>query len=240
MGFGHDVLVLNRDDRYVQADHLTGLARVVSRRGDYVVARNVTLFCSHDPGSRRRLLNRNDRRVAVNRGTTVARALRERLGQIGRLDIAIVGMKNSAHKSVGIAQRPELLDFSRRQKLNIDAYRLGGRGVLVVLVHAIVVHRQPKIADLFETDGLPRLCFEFMVKIHRVLVHLADAIAHIEQRQQTGRMPGRTRGKLGLLDQDDVLAPALLCEVIQRAHSHNTAANDNYFCFIFHKFTLYF
>ena len=42
----------------------------------------------------------------------VAGALGERLGEIGGLDIAVVGMLDGADDAIGLAQRPDLLDLA--------------------------------------------------------------------------------------------------------------------------------
>ena len=42
-----------------------------------------------------------------------ARALGERLGQVGGLDVAVVGMLDGAEDAVGLAERPDLLDLRR-------------------------------------------------------------------------------------------------------------------------------
>jgi hypothetical protein len=53
-----------------------------------------------------------------------ARALGQRLGQVGRLDVAVVGMLDGADEAVGVAQRPDLLDSAGRQEIDGDADRL--------------------------------------------------------------------------------------------------------------------
>ena len=64
-----------------------------------------------------------------------------------------------------------------------------------------------------------------LVEVDRVLVQLADGVAHVEQRQQSRGMPGGAGGELGALDQRDV-RPALLRQVIERAHADHAAADD--------------
>ncbi len=47
-------------------------------------------------------------------------------------------------------------------------------------------------------------------------------------------MPRRAGCQLGFLDQHDVVAPALLCQVIERADAHDPAADDDDLCLCFH------
>ena len=65
-----------------------------------------------------------------------------------------------------------------------------------------------------KADVLAGLGLEALVEIDRVLVQLADRVAHVEERQQPGRMPGRTGGQFRALHQHHV-RPALLRQVIK-------------------------
>ena len=78
-----------------------------------------------------------------------------------------------------------------------------------------------------EADGLAGLGFEGLVEIDRVFVQLADGVAHVEERQEAGGVPGGAGGQLGLLDQDDV-GPAALDEVIKRADADDSAADHHH------------
>ncbi len=230
MWLGHDVLVFDRHDRDIEPHHLAGLARIVAGRGNDVVAGDVALLRLHDPGTGCCLFDRQHGRVAVDRRAAGTRAPGQRLGQVGRLDVAVVRMEDAADEAVDVAERPEFGNVLGRQEADVDADGLRGRSILIVLVHAVVVHRQAQVADLAEADRLAGFLLELLVQLHRVLVDLADAVAHVEQRQQAGGMPGRTRRQLGLFKQHDILAPAFFREVIQRGDADDTAADDDYFC----------
>ena len=58
MRLGDDVLVLDRDDRHVEADHRAGLAREIAGRRDDVLAGDVALVGLHQPLAGRRALDR--------------------------------------------------------------------------------------------------------------------------------------------------------------------------------------
>ncbi len=92
-------------------------------------------------------------------------------------------MEDASNKPIGVAQRPKLMDLRSSQELNVHTNCSCGRGVLVILIHAIIVHCQPKVANLVKANGLACFGFEFPVQLDRILVNLADAIAHIKERQ---------------------------------------------------------
>ena len=67
----------------------------------------------HDlPFAARQALDRGDRRVAVDLRAALARAARQRLRQVGRLDIAVLRMLDRAENSLDVAQRPDLLHLA--------------------------------------------------------------------------------------------------------------------------------
>ena len=99
--------------------------------------------------------------------------------------------------------------------LTRDADRPRDAGVVHVLVPAIPGPREADVGDLAEADILSGLGLERLVEADRVFVDLADRVGEVEERQQPGRMPGRARGQLLPLDENDV-GPALPGEVIER------------------------
>ena len=81
-------------------------------------------------------------------GAAVARALGERLGEVGGLDIAVVGMLDRADDAVGLAERPDLLDLLGRQDVDLDADRLGDAGIVHELVPAVLGAGEADVGDL--------------------------------------------------------------------------------------------
>ncbi len=105
--------------------------------GDDVLAGDVALVGLHHPAAARRPLDRGDDRVAVDLAAHRARALGERLGEVGRLDIAVVRMLDRADDAVGLAERPGFLHLRGGEELHLDADRLGDALVEEELVHAV-------------------------------------------------------------------------------------------------------
>ncbi len=221
-----DVLVLHRHHRDVEPDHGAGPAREIAGRRDHVLAGDVALVGLHQPLAGSRPLDRGDHRRAVDLRTQRPRALGESLGQVGGLDIPVVGVLDGAEDAVGLAERPDFLELRRSQHVHLHADRAGDAGVVHVLVPAVLGSRQADVRHPLEADRLAGLRFEPAVKPHRIFVNLPDGIAHVEERQQPGGMPGRAGGQLLPLDQHDI-RPALLGQVVERRHADDAAADDH-------------
>ena len=115
---------------------------------------SVTTF--HSP--ERRALDRGDDGLTVDLGAAIARAARERLGEIGGLDIAVLGMPDGAEKAVGLAERPDLAHLPRRQEFDLDAAdRRGDAGVIFVFVQPVLRARETDVGDLAQADVEPGL-----------------------------------------------------------------------------------
>ena len=110
--------------------------------------------------------------------------------------------------------------------LDVDADRLGDAGVLAVLVHPVRRHGEAYVADGAQTHVVAGLLGEPAVEIHRVLVNLAHRVAHVEQRQQAGGVPGRP-GRQFLALQQHHVRPALGRQVIERRDADDAAADDH-------------
>ena len=223
---GDDVLVLNRNDRDVEACHGARAPGEAARRADHVLADDVALVGVHAPLAAHRAGDRGDRSVAVDLRAPVARTGRERLGQVRRLDVSVPRMADRSDEAVDRAQRPDLLDLVRGQEFDVDPDGAGHSRVLAVLVHPIAVHCEPDVADEAQPHVLPGLLLQRAIQLHRVLVDLPDGVAHVEQGKQPRRMPGRSAGQLPALHQHHV-RPSLLREVVERADSDDTAADDD-------------
>src|SRR5271169_4929393 len=70
--------------------------------------------------------------MTVDLSPALARRPRQGLGQVGGLDIAVLGMLDRADDSVDVAKWPDLLDLLRRQELDRDAYRRRDAGVIAI------------------------------------------------------------------------------------------------------------
>ena len=194
--------------------------------GDHDLAGDVALGRLHRPLAVRALGDGGDFGAAVDLGAGRTGADGQRLGHVGRGDVTVVGMEQRAHQALGLAERPQLGDFFGPDHLEGHADRIGGTTVLAVLVHALGLGGKAQIAGLVETHRLPGFGLEPLIEVDRVLVQLADRVAHVEERQQARGVPGRAVGEVGLLDQHRVRPPQL-GEVIEDAAANDAAADHH-------------
>ena len=191
MSFGHDILVLDRDHRHVDPDHAAGRPCEIAGRRDDVLADDVALVGRNLPFAARPPLDRDHGRMAVDLSPALARRPRQGLGQVGGLDIAVLGMLDRADDSLDVAEWPDLLDLLRRQELDLDADRRGDAGVIVIFVHPVAGAGEADVGDLAQADVEAGLILERPIEGDRIFVDLPDRIAEVEERQEARRMPGR-------------------------------------------------
>ena len=187
---------------------------------------DVALVRADQPFAGGRALDACDGGVAVDLGAERPRSPGERLGQVGGLDVAVVGVLDRADQAIGLAKRPDRLDFRGREHIDRDADRPGDAGVIHVLVEAVPGPRQTDVGDLAEADILSGLGLEPPVEADRVFVDLPDRVGEVEQRQEAGGMPGRARGQFLALAQDDI-GPALAGEVIEGRDADDAAPDHD-------------
>ena len=155
-----------------------------------------------------------------------ARAARQRLGEVGGLDIAVLGVLDRADDSIDIAERPDLLDLLRREELDLDADGRGDAGVIAIFVHPVAGAREADVRHLAQADVEPGLLLERLVERDGIFVDLPDRIAEVEERQEARRVPGRAGGQLLALDENAV-APALLRQMIERRDADHAPADHH-------------
>jgi hypothetical protein len=126
-----------------------------------------------------------------------------------------------------IHERPQRAHFIRGDDPERHTDGIRGGAVLLILVHAFATRREPQVTADVKAHVLAGLGAEALVQIHRIFVELADRVAHVEERQQAGGVPGRSGRELGSLEQHDI-GPTFLREVIQRADAYHPAADDHY------------
>ena len=223
---GHDILVFDRDDGHVDPDHRQRLPAPGARRRYDMLGGDLALVRDDPPGAVRLRPDIHDLRVAVDLRAAGARADRQRIGQVHRSDVAVMRVEESARQALRVRERPERTDFVESDHLEGHADGVRRAAVFAVLVHAVAIGREPEIAGDVEAYVLPGLGFERLVEIDRVFVDLADAVAHVEERQQARRVPCGTGRQLGLLQQHRV-RPTQLCEVVGDRDA-DAAAADNH------------
>ena len=228
-----DVLVLDRDRRHVEAELPAGLARIVAGRADDVLADDVALVRRDLPFARRRAGDAQRLGLFADLRAARARAAPQRHREIDRRDVAVVRMVERAddlRRVDAVAQvheRPQLGHFLRTDDPERHADRVRGAAVLVILVHPVARRREAQVAGDVEADFLPGLLRQALVEVDRILVQLADRVAHVEERQEPGGVPRRSRRELRALEQHHV-GPALLRQMVERADADDSAADHHH------------
>ena len=230
---GHNVLVLDRDRRDFQPDLERGFARVVARGTDHVLTGDgaglfgvVVGLVGDDPLARVGALHIGHNCALEDLPAHGAGALGQRLGEVHRRDVTVGGVPEGADQTVGVDQRPEVLDFLDRQHVAFHADGVRGAAVPVVLVHPILVHGQAQVTGVVEAHRLPGFILEGPVQLDRILVQLADRIGHVEQRQQPRSVPGRPGRQLRALEQDAII-PAFFGQMIEGRYADDAPADNN-------------
>ena len=163
-------------------------------REGLVARHQVAAAIGHDAAGDAPLARRRARRrrpgPADDLDAALAGAARHRLGDVGRVYVAVGRVEDRALQVLGADQRPAFADLAGRQPFEGDADRLGGGGVKHVLVHAGLRLRHAQVADDREAGVQARLRLQRLVELHRVVVDVAGGVAHVEQRQEPGGVPG--------------------------------------------------
>ena len=230
---GDDELVLDRNDRDLEADHLGRGAGIVAGSRDHVLGANVAFGRLDDPFIVVALDPRHGHPLD-DLGTGHPGPLGQCHRDVHRCDVPVGRVPERAHETLGIDQRPQLLDLVRADQVALDADGLGRALVISVLVHAVAIGGEPKVAGLVQAYRLAGLGLELLVELDRVLVQLAHRIGHVEERQEPGSVPGGAGGELGALEQHAV-GPALLGQMVERAHAHHTTADHHHPCCRSHR-----
>jgi hypothetical protein len=211
--------------------NIAGLAGVVAGGADHVLGGDFALVGGEMPFARRGLLHGGDFGLFVDLGAAAAGAFAQRHGEIGRGNVAVIGVIQRANDIRRVAAVAEL---GQGPESRTSLGPMTWKGTPMVLAvpqyfwYSSMRSRiggETQVAGDVEAHVLAGLGGEALVQVHGVLVQLADRVAHVEQRQQARGMPGGTGRQFGALQQHHV-GPSLQCEVVQRADADHAAAND--------------
>ena len=223
---GHDVLMLDWDNRHVEPDHSERLPAPGACRGHDMLGDDFALVGDDPPGAVRLRPDVHDLCVPMNLHTPGACAGGERVGQIDRRHMAVMRVEERACQSLRISERPKRADFVGSDHLERHPDSVRRAAIFPILVHTVAVGCEPEVAGDVKAHVLAGLGFERLVQIDRVFVDLADAVAHVEERQQARCMPGRAGRQFRLLQQHGI-RPAEFREVVGDRHA-DAAAADNH------------
>jgi hypothetical protein len=246
VGLGDDVLVLDRDGGEIAADHRGGALGVVAggcddhlrddleRLGaDEIAAALRHDAALHDPVPAA-ALEGVDLGAAHDLDAALAGALGERLGHVGRVDVAVGRVEQRADQIIRAHKRIAFLDLTGLEPFEGHAHAFGGAGVEAVFVHPLARLRHAQVADHRESGVEAGLRLQRLVELHAVVVDVADRVAYVEERQEARRVPGGASGQLVALEQHDV-APAGLGQMVGDGAADRASADDDRARLAFHR-----
>ena len=198
---GDQVLVRQRHDRQVLADHRRDLAAAIARGVDHGLGLDRALVRVHLPFARGQALDRGDLGAAVDRRTRIARALGERLRQLRRIDVAVVRVVEAGQDAAGVDERMALDDLGRAQHLELDALRTRLRDDVPELVDAVARVREAHAARDVVVDVVADLVGQRRVQLRAVALQLDHVPRGGEIRAVAGGVPGGAGREFVALEQ---------------------------------------
>ena len=224
---GEHVLVRHGDDRHLAAEHGADLSGAISGGIHHVLAADVSLRGLHHPFTV--APHPGDRAEPHDDGAEVPCALGEGLGQLGRIDVAVVRVIETAGEIVGLEIGIEFLQLVVRAGPDIHALVAAHADHPLELQHAVLRVRQADRSRHVIVHRVIDRLGEAAVELGRVTLHVHDRPARREGRHVAGGMPGRTGGEFVLLQQHAV-GPAGTRQVIEARGSHGAPADDHHPC----------
>ena len=225
--FGHQVVVLHREHRQLDAAHPPHLASPQSTRIDDVFGVDGVIPIGDDiPGAVAALAEPGDPGVEVHLRTAVAGTDGVGMGDPVWVDAALVLVVQRAHEEALLEQRVHLLGFPHGHHLHVHA-EIAAAG----LGHAQPVETHGRVRQL-QTTGqvdaavLAGLCLDLLVQVHRVLLEAGHVRVAVERVHAAGRVPRGAGRELLSLQQNDV-SPPCFGEVVENACADDAAADHH-------------
>ena len=222
---GEEVLVRHGDHRNGAPEHRAHLAPPVAGRVDDVLAAHLPLRGRDDPLAALPAYARHGAE-SDDPGAEVTGPLRERLGELGRIDIAVVGVVERTREIVGLEEGVTLPQLLQRTDPDLHALVAAHPHHPFEFAHAVVRVRKADRAGDVVVHGVVDFLGEPPVELRRVALHVHDRPARGEGRHVAGRVPGRAGRELVLLEEEAV-RPPLLREVEEARDADRAAPDDD-------------
>ena len=219
-------MVLHVADRQIRADHLRHLPRKAPRSVHHDFTGDLALLGIDLPLPRGQAVDIHHTVVAHNLDAHVGRAPGHRIGQAGRVGMAVVHRPGAGNHAVDVIKRIELFNFGWVDDLHAEANVIRDALHGVEPIKISLLARDANTARGVPAHILTGLFFERGIQPITVIMNLGEVVVTDEAGALPGCVPGRARGQLALLNQHDV-GFAFLSEVIRERHPHD-AAPDNH------------
>ncbi len=227
---GDEVVVLHRQHGQFEAGHSTDLTRPQATGVDDVFGVDLAAFGDDRPGAVGSRFERADPVLPVHLGAGLAGTDRVRVGDTGRIDVALDRIPHRAEEVLRVEQREQLLGFLRRDQLELVHAEVAttGDGHLQP-VHPVAVRGEGDPARQVDRTVLARPLLDLLVQLHGVLLELGDVRVAVERVHAAGRVPCGACGELLAFDEHDVV-PAVLGEVEQHGRADDATADHDHLC----------
>ncbi len=228
-GFGDEILMLDRDEWHVDAEAGGEAPRPLPGADDDALAFDAASL--RNDGADPALVDLQVENLGIleDRDAAHAGAFRQRLGDVGRIGLAIGRQEGSADEIVDIHQRPEIESLLGRQQMHLQAKGLRRRRLPLHLRPALLVAGETQAAIHLPAGGKPSLGLELLVEIDGVAKHLSDIGAGAQLADEAGGMECGPRGQLLALQKHGI-GEAELAEMVGGRAADDAAADDDGLC----------
>ena len=221
------VLVHQRDDGQIYADHRGDARRPLPRRVHHALRLDTTAirdnFRYPAPAVKS---DTGHQRVGVDFHAALTRHPRQLGGDAVGLKVAVVGDMHGAVEARVRHRREDLQRLARGDDPDVEAQRPGAAHAALERLQHRRARGQPEAPDLPPAGGLAHVGLDGVVESDAVVHQQHVGRRGSELRHQAHGVERRPAGQLALLDEDDVLEP-VLGQVIRDAAAGDAAANHH-------------
>ena len=226
--------MLHGVERQIDAGHRVDLAGPEAAGVDHVLGADGALLGHHVPAPVVARHQLDDPVAQVDLGPLQARRLGVGVGGAGGVQVAVEGVPEGAQHALRVDDGRARRDLRGADDLGLQAHVavLGPLGLQ--LVQALGRVGEGQAADVVQAAGLAADLLQLLVEADGVALERGHVGVGVQGVEAARRVPGRARGQLVALDQDDV-APAELGQVIEHAAADDAAADDGHLDMGFHR-----
>ena len=222
---GQHILVRHAHHRHEPAEHCADLLRTVARSIDDKFATDFALRRLDDPVAAL-APDARGRAEADDLRAQVARTLRQCLGQLRRIDVAVIRIVKAAGQIVGLQKRIAVLQTGHGDHRDIQALVLAHADNPFELHHPVARMGKAQRAGDVVVHRIVDPLAQVAIKFRRIALHVHDRPACREGRHIAGGVPGRARGQL-VLFQQHAIGPALERQMVEAGSADGAAADDD-------------